>query len=142
MAPFQDVLTIALGKPEHAGRVRGVGGVVTPKSFFNNPTVKRTRITKAELLARDRQRDEEMERRTNDFMSQIAELKAMISSSSSMPEKAANAKQLNDEVDCVAVDPTPPSKKKTKVKQALSLTRFLFIYSSYGIILRIIQTCN
>lgn len=134
LSEFEDILTLALGNPEHSGRVRGVGGIATPKSFFNTPKVKRTRITKAELLARDRLRDEEMERRTNDLMSQIADLKAMISSSilpSSMPEKAAAVEELNVDGDCVAIDPTPPSKKETKVKQALSSTRFLFIYSSY-----------
>lgn len=32
-----DVLTLALGKPEHPGRVRGVGGSVKPASYFNLP---------------------------------------------------------------------------------------------------------
>lgn len=32
-----DVLTLALGKPEHPGRVRGVGGSAKPASYFNLP---------------------------------------------------------------------------------------------------------
>ncbi|BFG40930.1 hypothetical protein CerSpe_272040 [Prunus speciosa] len=32
-----DVLTLALGTPEHGGRVRGAGAGVTPTQFFNFP---------------------------------------------------------------------------------------------------------
>ncbi|KAM5549788.1 hypothetical protein ABKV19_000950 [Rosa sericea] len=32
-----DVLTLALGTPEHGGRVRGVGGFVTPSTYFHLP---------------------------------------------------------------------------------------------------------
>ncbi|PRQ47017.1 putative transposase, Tnp1/En/Spm [Rosa chinensis] len=32
-----DVLTLALGNPEHPGRVRGVGGFTKPASYFNLP---------------------------------------------------------------------------------------------------------
>ena len=38
-----DVLTLALGKPEHPGRVRGVGGSAKPASYFNLP--KRRRLS-------------------------------------------------------------------------------------------------
>ncbi|CAL2255926.1 unnamed protein product [Prunus armeniaca] len=36
-----DVLTLALGTPEHAGRVRGVGVGVSPTQFFNLPRQQR-----------------------------------------------------------------------------------------------------
>ncbi|KAM5552517.1 hypothetical protein ABKV19_027060, partial [Rosa sericea] len=32
-----DVLTLALGTPEHGGRVRGIGGFVTPTTYFHLP---------------------------------------------------------------------------------------------------------
>ncbi|CAL2277717.1 unnamed protein product [Prunus armeniaca] len=38
---YNDVLAMALGTLEHAGRVRGVGGFVKPSSFFNVPRKKR-----------------------------------------------------------------------------------------------------
>ena len=60
-------MTAALETPEHSGRVRGVGGFVTPKSFFNLPR-QRTRISKAQL-------SEELENQKKE----IAQLKAMIS---------------------------------------------------------------
>lgn len=65
----EDVLSVALETPEHAGRVRGVGSFVTPSTYFNVPKGKKTRITKAEL-----------EKTKNEFMSQIAELKAELRS--------------------------------------------------------------
>lgn len=80
-----DVLTTALQTPEHSGRVRGVGGLITPTTYFNLPKGKRVRITKAELLARDRERSEEMERNKEEFLSQIAQLKEMINASIGSP---------------------------------------------------------
>ncbi|PRQ34677.1 hypothetical protein RchiOBHm_Chr5g0071741 [Rosa chinensis] len=32
-----DILTLALGTPEHGGRVRGVGGQMNPSTYFNLP---------------------------------------------------------------------------------------------------------
>ena len=73
-----DVLTAALETLEHSGRVRAVGGFITPKAFFNLPRAKSSRITKAELLARDKQRSEELEKATSELRSEIAALKALI----------------------------------------------------------------
>ncbi|PRQ18900.1 hypothetical protein RchiOBHm_Chr7g0211271 [Rosa chinensis] len=56
-----DVLSQALETPKHSGRVRGVGGFVNPSTYFKLPKQKRVRITKAKLLARDRERDREVE---------------------------------------------------------------------------------
>lgn len=73
-----DVLGTVLQTPEHSGRDRGVGGFVSPTLFFNFSKEKRTRITKVELLARDRKRDEEMERMKKEFVTQIKSLKAVV----------------------------------------------------------------
>lgn len=146
-----DVLYAALGTPEHSGRVRGVGGFITPTQYFNMPKGRRIRVTKAELLARDNQRTEElkkakeeMEKSKEDMLSEIAELKAliykepkdssspMLSSKGSIQEKdkAADANksktsarllQVLDDEDCTAIDPPPPSPKILKVKQTICM---------------------
>ena len=45
-----DVLTMALGTPEHCGRVRGEGKHVTPMAYFKIPK-RRTKKYNEELLA-------------------------------------------------------------------------------------------
>ena len=117
------MLTLALETPEHSGRVRGVGGFVTPKLFFNLPRQKRNRVSKADL-------SDELERQRKE----IAELKAMISASnigsplsstsSCQPvveegkqvaeptKKPDAAKELGlDDEFCAIIDPLPPAKK-------------------------------
>lgn len=127
-----DVLTTALETPEHGGRVRGVSCYLTPIMYFNLPHGKRSRITKAELLARDRQRDADLEKTKKEMAAQIAELKAMHVSKNQSPvsdkascerkqrqetklsKPSAAAKdllpQMVDDDECVAVNP-PPEKK-------------------------------
>lgn len=117
----EDVLTTALESLEHSGRVRAVGGYITPKQFFNLPREKKVRITKEELMARDRQRDE----KTQALEAEIAKLKALISpgqnhDSPMQSEKAsfqpANKQPaaiiLEFDEDCVPTDapprPSPP----------------------------------
>ncbi|KAI5338313.1 hypothetical protein L3X38_017584 [Prunus dulcis] len=39
-----NVLTLALGTPEHVGRVRGVGAGVSPTQFFNLPRQQRVKF--------------------------------------------------------------------------------------------------
>lgn len=78
-----DVLTAALETPDHSGRVRAVGGFITPKAFFNLPRAKSSPITKAELLARDKQSSKELEKATSELRSEIAALKALIKDSQS-----------------------------------------------------------
>ena len=46
-----DVLTLALKKPEHPGRVRGVGGFVRPDVVFDLP-IKRKRGDGFEFISR------------------------------------------------------------------------------------------
>ncbi|PRQ58873.1 putative Ulp1 protease family catalytic domain, putative transposase, Ptta/En/Spm, plant [Rosa chinensis] len=46
-----DVLTIALGNPEHHGRVRGVGGTVKPSAYFNLPKRQRKSVEETVRLS-------------------------------------------------------------------------------------------
>ncbi|KAM5550526.1 hypothetical protein ABKV19_027603 [Rosa sericea] len=55
-----DVLTLALGTPEHGGRVRGVGAYVTPSSYFHLP--KRRRLSIQETVRMSVQKILEEER--------------------------------------------------------------------------------
>ncbi|KAA0050657.1 putative serine/threonine-protein kinase nek2 [Cucumis melo var. makuwa] len=70
-----DVLTQALGTKEHNGRVRGVGGYVTPKTYFHS--VKKTSKDEANILVEN----EELRRR-------VSELEAQIRSNLSTPLSA------------------------------------------------------
>ena len=100
--------------------------------FFHIPKEKRTRITKSELLVRDRQRVEEFERTKQDFLSQIVDLRTMTTGSNlhspmfsdksnfQPPEegvkvKPAITKKLMVDGVCIALDlPLPSIDKKVK----------------------------
>ena len=86
------MLTTALETPEHSGRVRAVGGYISPKAYFNLP--RQRRITKDELLARDKQRSEELQKTKEELMGEIAKLKAMIAAGASNPSPIS-AKSCN-----------------------------------------------
>ena len=122
----EDVLTTALESREHSGRVRAVGGYVTPKQYFKLPQEKKIRITKEELMARDRQRDEKVDKKTQALEEEIAQLKSMIISgvalhSPMQSEKASYQPgqelvlDLDEDEECVPLDgnpkPTPPGIK-------------------------------
>lgn len=126
----EDVLTTVLETPEHSGRVRAVGGFITPKAFFKMPRHKSTRITKSEL-----------DKTKRDLMLEISQLKALINSQSthhspilsdkasfhpqkdkttgekSMEVKADVVRDLDlEDEDCIAIDPpSPPPEKKVKI---------------------------
>ena len=120
-AGSEDVLTIALETPEHSGRVRGVGNFISPKVFFNFP--KKSRITKAELLARDRQRDDEMERTKKEMadLKQLVSVYANIIPSPMLSDKASCRAETNrckptaakelELMENIHLDPPPPEMK-------------------------------
>ena len=132
------MLSAALGTPEHSGRVRGVGGYVTPKMFFNLPKEKKSGIKKSELLARDRVMMEELERTRRE----MAELKALFNASKlgspNVSDKASceplgeehNRKPtvekevLENDEDCVAYDHPPPTEKKVYFTYILVIVEF------------------
>lgn len=131
-------MTTALQTPEHSGRVRGVGGFVTPTVYFNLPKQRRVRVTKSELLARDRERSEELEK----MKSELDQLKALITSTSTIQyspmfsDKSSCQPQMNERAceettkkkpvaakglaldgadDCFAIPPPPPPSQILKV---------------------------
>ncbi|XP_073121512.1 uncharacterized protein [Henckelia pumila] len=55
---MNDVLTIALGSQEHYGRVRGVGGFVTPQVFFKTPRKKRESVPTTTMEISQKQLEE------------------------------------------------------------------------------------
>lgn len=126
------MLTTALGTPEHSGRVRGVGGFVTPKMFFNLPKERKPAITKAELLARDRVLQEELVRTRRE----MAELKSLFTGSNqqspNFSERAScqpvegepKAKEILVNDDCLAYDQPPPSEKKVYFTNIIVIIRF------------------
>ena len=84
-----DVLTKVLKTPEHSGRVRGVGGYVNPSTYFNIPRAKPERVSRATLLARDLERDKELEetnrklqeeaaKQREFFLQKLASLEALV----------------------------------------------------------------
>ncbi|KAL8156030.1 hypothetical protein AgCh_001196 [Apium graveolens] len=92
----EDVLSVALETPEHSGRVRGVGSFVNPSTYFNLPKGKdkKSRVSKEEF----EQTKNDFEKRNEDLMLQIAELK------NAMKEMASVAKlhspMLSDKASC------------------------------------------
>ncbi|KAL8125305.1 hypothetical protein AgCh_012841 [Apium graveolens] len=112
---------LAFGREQ--GRVWAVGGYVTPKQYFKLPTEKKIRITKKELLARDRERDEKVDKKTQALKAEIAELKAMMASGIAlhsppiMSKKASHQLEKafvvacsddDDDVDECVPTPAPP----------------------------------
>ena len=103
-----DVLTKALKTVEHTGRVRGVGGFVNPSTYFNLPKQKRIRITRADLLARDRERDleleetkkmlkEQQEKMEAQLLQKIAQLEALMMGKKADQDASAKSAPLYEE---------------------------------------------
>ncbi|CAL2247744.1 unnamed protein product [Prunus armeniaca] len=64
-----DVLTLALGTPEHGGRVKGVGAGVSPTQFFNLPRQQRVKFAvklKESVLEAAREETKKMEARAKE----------------------------------------------------------------------------
>ncbi|CAL2247233.1 unnamed protein product [Prunus armeniaca] len=64
-----DVLTLALGTPEHGGRVKGVGAEVSPTQFFNLPRQQRVKFAdklKESVMEAVREETKKMEARAKE----------------------------------------------------------------------------
>ena len=126
----QDVLTTALTFREGSRSWR----LCEPVNFFNIPAGRRNRITKAELLERDRERDAELEKAKKEMAmemektrQEMAELKALLSKANiSSPiasdktsceantvkeAKTQVVKELEPELIEVDLEPNPLEKK-------------------------------
>lgn len=57
-----DVLTLALGTPEHVGRVRGVGGFVQPNQYFHLPKRRKESVHETVRLSVKQKLEEEREK--------------------------------------------------------------------------------
>lgn len=96
-----DVLTMALETSEHGGRVRGVGGFVTPSVYFNQPRRRRQSVEESIKESVKRVLEEEKEEREkvvadlNKFwMERFAALEAALNSNSQpTPHIVGNASE-------------------------------------------------
>ena len=102
-----DVLTKALKTAEHTGRVRGVGGFVNPSTYFNLPKQKIVRIKRADLLARDRERElefeetkkmlkEQQEKMEAQLLQKIAQLEALVMGKTAQDAHAKSAPSFDE----------------------------------------------
>ncbi|CAL8152104.1 unnamed protein product [Prunus armeniaca] len=76
-----DVLTLALGTPDHDGRVRGVGVGVAPTQFFNLPRQKRVKFAdklKESVMAAVREETKKMEARAKESVMEAVRAKREI----------------------------------------------------------------
>lgn len=67
-----DILTLALGTPEHSGRIRGLGLGPTPTTYFKLPRrgVKRENEMLKSQLEEERKRRQELENMLKEFQAQ------------------------------------------------------------------------
>jgi hypothetical protein len=88
--------------------VRGVGGFVNPSTYFNLPKQKRVRVTRADLLARDREREleleetkkmlkEQQEKMEAQLLQKIAQLEALVMGKKAQDAPAKVSPSLEEE---------------------------------------------
>ena len=109
----KDILGMALGNPEHSGRVRGVGVMVTPTTYFN--ILKRTKTS--ELLQHlleeqkklnQQQREDAEERKS--LLDQLHQLHEENTKLREIPKIAASAQYVSDKGSGCSVKKLHPSK--------------------------------
>jgi hypothetical protein len=105
-----DVLTQALGNPEHSGRVRGVGGFSSLSNYFGLPRQRRVVITKAELMARDKERDRELMETKKLLIDHQSRTHEMVNEAVSQAIAAYEARQVTENL--VASPPITPLSDK------------------------------
>ncbi|KAA0058329.1 putative serine/threonine-protein kinase nek2 [Cucumis melo var. makuwa] len=111
-----DVLTQALGTKEHNGRVRGVGGYVTPTTYFHS--VKKTSKDEANILVEN----EELRRRVSELEAQIrSNLSTLLSAhgSCSRPIVLDGIEEKGKRIEVESLD--KPKHKEKKGKEVMKM---------------------
>ena len=94
-----DTLTLALGTPEHRGRVRGIGVEVTHTSYFHTPTP----YTRPHQSVNQQELDDLQKQWEKKFQAQAQEFQAMMAKMKADYQNAASGQASN------ALLPTPSS---------------------------------
>ena len=107
------ILGMALGNPEQSGRVRGVGGMVTPTTYFNLP--KRTKpsellqhLLEEQKKLNQQQREDAEERKS--LLDQLRQLYEENIKLREIPKIAASAQYVSDKGSCCSVKKLHPNK--------------------------------
>ncbi|KAA0032239.1 putative serine/threonine-protein kinase nek2 [Cucumis melo var. makuwa] len=111
-----DVLTQALGTKEHNGRVRGVGGYVTPTTYFHS--IKKTSKDEANILVEN----EELCRRVSELKAQIrSNLSTSLSAhgSCSRPIVLEGIEEKGKRIEVESLD--KPKQKEKKGKEVMKM---------------------
>ncbi|KAL0551727.1 hypothetical protein IC582_010816 [Cucumis melo] len=111
-----DVLTQALGTKEHNGRVRGVGGYVTPTTYFHS--IKKTSKDEANILVEN----EELCRRVSELEAQIrSNLSTSLSAhgSCSRPIVLEGIEEKGKRIEVESLD--KPKQKEKKGKEVMKM---------------------
>ncbi|KAL4017143.1 hypothetical protein IC575_024818 [Cucumis melo] len=111
-----DVLTQALGTKEHNGRVRGVGGYITPTTYFHS--VKKTSKDEANILVEN----EELRRRVSELEVQIrSNLSTPLSAhgSCSRPIVLEGIEEKGKKIEVESLD--KPKQKEKKGKEVMRM---------------------
>ena len=110
----KDILGMTLGNPEHSGQVRGVGGMVTPTTYFNLLKITKTSELLQHLLEEQKkklnqqQREDAEERKS--LLDQLRQLHGENTKLREIPKIAASAQYVSDKGSCCSVKKLHPNK--------------------------------
>ncbi|CAL9018431.1 unnamed protein product [Prunus brigantina] len=121
-----DVLTMALGTPEHGGRVRGVGAGVSPTQFFNLPSQQRVKFAdkfKESVMAAVREETKNMEVKAKESVMEAvrAEREIMLKQFSQLiPNFDPNMLSKIPTTPATPITPIPPIPQEQSPKNPMS----------------------
>ena len=121
----KDILGMALGNQERGGRVRGVGGMVTPKIYFNLPRRTKTSKILEQLLEEQKklnqqQREDAEERKS--LLDQLHKLHEENRKLREIPKIAASAHQyVSEKGSCCSVKKPHPTVANSDIQNDASI---------------------